>query len=366
VLSKPLPKILVVDDEPSVRGYLTRAVGHLAREVGEACSARQACERVKGQDYDLIISDLAMADGDGMQLLTAARGEFWDVGFILVSGYAGANHVIEALRLQASDFLIKPCSLVEIRESVTRTYRRLLAQREARAYSGMLETSLERRTHDLEKALREVESNYDATLEALVAALDAREHETFSHSFRVRAYASYLAREIGYPPAYLSQLEHGALLHDIGKIAISDAILLKPGRLTSEEWQEMRKHPGVGETILRRVPFLAPAAHIVRHHHEQYDGSGYPDGLVGDQIPLGARVFAFADTMDAMTSDRPYRQAAGFDAVHREIRRCSGGQFDPGITEVFLSVPITRWKELRIEADAHQSSLSEMPESALV
>jgi putative nucleotidyltransferase with HDIG domain len=366
-MSKPLPKILVVDDEPSVRDFLTRAVSHMSREaVGEACSANQACERMKNQDYDLIISDLSMADGDGMDLLARARQDRWDIGFILISGYASTDHVIGALRLQASDFLIKPFSLAEIRDSVSRTYRHLLAQRETRAYHGRLETTVQRRTRDLENALREVETNYDATLEALVAALDAREHETFSHSFRVRAYASYLAREIGYPPAAFTHLEHGALLHDIGKIAIRDSILLKPARLTPEEWLEMKKHPIVGEAILNHVAFLAPAAIIVRHHHENYDGTGYPDGLAGEKIPLGARVFAFADTMDAMTSDRPYRKAAGFEAIRQEILRCCGTQFDPHIADAFLAIPIQRWKELRAEAEVCDSATTRLPELALV
>jgi putative nucleotidyltransferase with HDIG domain len=289
-----------------------------------------------------------------------------DIGFILISGYASTSHVIAALRLQASDFLVKPVSVAELRDSVSRTYRQLLAQREARAYHGRLETTVQQRTRDLENALREVETNYDATLEALVAALDAREHETFSHSFRVRAYTSYLAREIGYPPAYLSQLEHGALLHDIGKIAIRDSILLKPGRLTPEEWLEMKKHPIVGESILSHVAFLAPAAGIVRHHHEAFDGSGYPDGLAGENIPLGARVFAFADTMDAMTSDRPYRKGVGFEAIRQEILRCRGTQFDPHIADSFLAIPVERWKELRAAAEAHDSSSSLIPELALV
>jgi putative nucleotidyltransferase with HDIG domain len=273
--------------------------------------------------------------------------------------------VISALRQQASDFLIKPFTVAEIRESVKRTYQQLLAQRDARAYHGMLETSLQRRTRDLENALRDVQTNYDATLEALVAALDAREHETFSHSFRVRAYASYLAREIGYPPAHLDQLEHGALLHDIGKIAISDSILLKPARLTPEEWVEMKKHPVVGEQILSHVTFLAPAAVIVRSHHESFDGRGYPDGLAGEEIPLGARVFAFADTMDAMTSDRPYRRAAGFEAVPKEVIRCMGVQFDPHIADTFLTIPTERWRELRVESEAHSAPALRLQEPVL-
>jgi len=188
------------------------------------------------------------------------------------------------------------------------------------------------------------------TLEALVAALDAREHETFSHSLRVRAYTRYLARRAGYPPALMPSLEQAALLHDIGKIAVSDAILLKPGKLNAEEWVDMRKHPIAGDEILRRVPFLRPASAIVRHHHERFDGTGYPDALKGAQIPLGARLFAVADTLDAMTSDRLYRQAPGWEAARNEIRLYSGKQFDPQIVELFLKVPPTAWMQVREEA----------------
>jgi len=188
------------------------------------------------------------------------------------------------------------------------------------------------------------------TLEALVAALDAREHETFSHSLRVRAYTRYLARRAGYPPALMPSLEQAALLHDIGKIAVSDAILLKPAKLTAEEWVDMRKHPIAGDEILRRVPFLRPASAIVRHHHERFDGTGYPDALKDAQIPLGARLFAVADTLDAMTSDRLYRQAPGWEAARNEIRLYSGKQFDPQIVELFLKVPPTAWMQVRSEA----------------
>jgi len=294
-----------------------------------------------------------MPGASGLDLLVTARQSQWDVGFILISGQAGVDLVVAALRLEASDFLLKPFTVKELTESVTRTLERLVARREARAYRGSLEASIQRRTRGLEAALREVEANYQMTLEALVAALDAREHETFSHSFRVRAYTRHLAHLVGYPPALLPALEQGALLHDIGKIAVSDAILLKPAKLTAEEWHEMRKHPAAGEQILNRIPFLQAASVIVRHHHERFDGSGYPDGLKGEQIPLGDRLFALADTFDAMTSDRLYRKALGFDAVRAEVERSSGTQFDPRVAELFLSVPEQTWMEIRLSAESH-------------
>jgi HD-GYP domain-containing protein (c-di-GMP phosphodiesterase class II) len=148
----------------------------------------------------------------------------------------------------------------------------------------------------------------------------------------------------------LPSLEQGALLHDIGKIAVADAILLKPAKLTPEEWVEMRKHPIAGDEILKRVPFLRPASAVVRHHHERFDGTGYPDALKGAEIPLGARLFMVADTLDAMTSDRSYRKGPGFEAARTEIHRLSGKQFDPHIVDLFLKIPPATWVKVRSEA----------------
>ncbi len=355
MVNNSLPNVLVVDDEPLMRTFLKRALEPMAGKVAEASNATGALEAIQNSDYDIILSDISMPDASGLDLLAMAKQSQWDVGFILITGRVLVEQVIDALRLQASDFLLKPFTIEALTEAVLRTYQRLLSQREARAYRGWLESSVNRHTRDLETALRQVELNYQTTLEALVAALDAREHETYAHSFRVRAYTIRLAHQIGYPPLLMRPLEHAALLHDIGKIAVSDGILLKPGRLTQEEWMEMKKHVVVGEQILNRIPFLKPAAIIVRHHHERFDSTGYPDGRAGENIPLGARLFAFADTLDAMTSDRPYRKAPGFALAHEEFRRCSGTQFDPRIVEHFLQVPEETWMEIRAEAERRNS-----------
>jgi putative nucleotidyltransferase with HDIG domain len=176
-----------------------------------------------------------------------------------------------------------------------------------------------------------------------VTALDAREHETQAHSQRVREYTLTLAQQLGLKHDDLIQTGRGALLHDVGKIGVRDSILLKPGKLSEDEWVEMRKHPQIGYNILQSIEFLASAAEIVLCHQERWDGKGYPNGLAGMDIPLGARIFAVVDTMDAMTSDRPYRKALSFDAALNEIRLNSGTQFDPEVAEAFLSIPVTSW-----------------------
>lgn len=350
MLTPLLPKILVVDDDPAVRMFLREALKTIAARVAEADNAAFALESVENGDFDIVVCDVWMPGASGLELLSMAQQTRWDVGFILVTGEIQAETVITALRMQAFDFLLKPLTVEEVTRSVARAFERLVIAREARDYKGSLEISIQRRTHELEVALSELESNYQMTLEALVAALDSREHETFSHSLRVRAYTRYLARRAGFPPALLPSLEQGALLHDIGKISVADAILLKPDKLTAEEWVEMRKHPLVGDEILKRIPFLRPASAVVRHHHERFDGTGYPDGLKGSEIPLGARLFCVADTLDAMTSDRSYRKGPGFEAARKEIVRCSGKQFDPHIVELFLKIPSATLIQVRDEA----------------
>jgi putative nucleotidyltransferase with HDIG domain len=350
MITRLLPKVLVVDDEPAIRVFFHEALRPVTTHVAEVGDAAAALESIESGDFDIILCDVWMPGANGLDLLAMAQQSRWDVGFILVTGEIQVETVIAALRMQASDFLLKPLTSSQITQSVARAFERLVLQRQARAYRDSLETSIQRRTHEIEMALSELESNYQMTLEGLVAALDAREHETFSHSLRVRAYTRHLARQAGYPPALLPSLEQGALLHDIGKIAVSDSILLKPAKLTAEEWEEMRKHPMAGDEILKRVPFLHPASAIVRHHHERFDGTGYPDALKGAEIPLGARLFTVADTLDAMTSDRAYRKGPGFEAARAEIQRHSGRQFDPHIVELFLKIPSATWIQVRSEA----------------
>jgi putative nucleotidyltransferase with HDIG domain len=201
----------------------------------------------------------------------------------------------------------------------------------------------------LRQAMEDLEHSYDVTLEALGDALDLKDSETEGHSKRVTAYTIALARAMGISPAQIRVIARGAFLHDIGKMAIPDEILRKPGKLTKEEMDFMREHCSRGYQMLRKIPFLSEAAEIVFAHQEHFDGSGYPSHTSGNKIPVGARIFAVADTLDAITSDRPYRKARTFDEAREEILRCSGSQFDPGVVEVYLKIPNELWHELRSE-----------------
>lgn len=192
---------------------------------------------------------------------------------------------------------------------------------------------------DSEENLVYGRSSYDELLEVLGIALDFRDNETAGHSRRVARYSLEIAKAVGCSDDELVQINRGAYLHDLGKIAIPDAILFKKGKLTAQEWEVMRTHAWIGYNLLTHITLLAPVADILLAHHERYDGGGYPKGLKGDEIPLGARIFALADTMDAMTSDRPYRKALPYSNARDEIARESGRQFDPSIVEAFLAIP---------------------------
>ncbi|HYM14015.1 MAG TPA: HD-GYP domain-containing protein [Dehalococcoidia bacterium] len=197
---------------------------------------------------------------------------------------------------------------------------------------------LQKANHDILGMAEQLRQTYDGTLEALVSALDARDRETKGHSLRVAKYMMEVAYHMGVPPGTEEwvDMQRGGLLHDIGKIGVSDSILHKPDKLTEEEWVDMRRHPKIGFDMLKDISFLAGAAKIVLAHHERFDGKGYPRGLAADEIPIGARIFVLADTFDAMTSDRPYRRALSVEASREEIIRCSGTQFDPRCVQAFL------------------------------
>jgi len=202
----------------------------------------------------------------------------------------------------------------------------------------------------------ELRATYDGTLEALVSALDARDRETKGHSLRVAKYAMEIAYRLGMKtgtPEWVD-MQRGALLHDVGKIGVSDTILHKPGPLTEEEWVDMRRHPKIGHDMLGEIAFLAGASTIVLAHHERFDGRGYPRGLAGEEIPIGARIFVLADTFDAMTSDRPYRAALSVEASRAEIITCSGTQFDPRCVQAFL-LAFDQIVEIRENDREHES-----------
>jgi len=332
--------ILIVDDDWQVREVLHEiflSAGYTCQVAGDG---REGLDLFRATLPPLTVTDLKMPVMDGIALLQGIRQADSDAAVIVLTGAADVKTAIESLKLGAHDFIMKPVNVDELLIAADRAIERRQLLIERRAYQALLEQRVEEATQNLASA-------YTQTLEALGAALDSRDVGTESHSRRVHGYSLALAREHGMPDDQLADLAHGVLLHDIGKIGIPDAILLKPGSLTPDEWQIMRTHPEIGKRLIEKIPFLHNAIPVVWCHHEKWDGNGYPRGLKGQEIPLNARIFSVVDAFDAMTFDRPYSKAIAFEAATAEIKRCAGSHFDPQVVESFLRVPLPLLDEIR-------------------
>ncbi len=339
-------RLLVVDDDPQVRGILCNYLGG-AYTCAAAASAEEALALLGGCAFDLVLSDILMEGISGLELLRHVRAHNPDLPVIMISGVQTTENPIAAMRAGAYDYIMKPFDLEQVELAVARALERRELVEARRRHESRLEELVAQRTAELEGAYRSLEEVYRVTLKALTAALEARDDETHGHSERVVGYSLRLGRELGLEAGQLRSLEFGALLHDIGKVGVPDAVLRKPGRLTEEEWREMRHHPEHGRRILQGISFLEGAARVVAEHHERWDGSGYPAGLRGEGIDLNARIFAVADAFDAMTSDRVYRKARPYEAAAAEIEEWACRQFDPTVVAAFLRVPAGEWEQIR-------------------
>jgi len=344
-------RILVVDDEEPIREIVSAMLQSSGYQCQQAASGKQALALLTGDSFELVLSDLMMADMDGIGLLERTKEKYPDMPVVMVTAVHDISVALAAIRNGAYDYLLKPFE----REQLLATVRRALENRrlktENRTYQTNLESLVAARTEQLRSAMSGLERSYDITLEALGDALDLKDAETEGHSKRVTAFTIAMARHRGLSDDQVRVIARGAFLHDIGKMAIPDGILRKPGPLTAEEVSIMREHCYHGYQMLRKIPFLTEASDIVYSHQEKWDGSGYPRGLRGEEIPLGARIFSVADTLDAITSDRPYRPKQTLQAAKEEIQRFSGRQFDPDVVSTFLAMPDHIWDDLRREID---------------
>ena len=364
--AKDTKRILVVDDELSVREILAEGLEEFGFETDMAADADEAMAMLEKEQFHLLLTDIDMPGRSGIALMNDAKASFSDLDVVMVTGVVDAKTAIQAIREGASDYLTKPFNLEEVQIVVDRTIEKRRLIEENRAYQEHLEDLVELRTAELVKEHGEVErlygelqDSYENSLQALITALDFRDNETQGHSYRVVQYAVMVARVMGVGEPELTRIRRGAILHDVGKIGIPDSILKKPGKLDPEEWIEMKKHPEMGYRMLQHIRFLEPALDIVMSHQERFDGSGYPHGLKGDEIPQGARIFAVVDTFDAMTSDRPYRKALSIDDARAEIKEWSGRQFDPKVADAFLSLPAEAWREVRERVHREVTALEE-------
>lgn len=339
------PRILIVDDEVEITEILADLLSE-DYECIRAGSAEQALALLHENEFQLVISDITMPGMSGLEMIPHAKALSPETVVVMISGMQTVESAIGALRLGAFDYLMKPFDLRQVEAVVKRALEHHDLVVAKQRYENHLEELVEQRTAELDRALNSLEGAYRSTLKALTAALETRDSETHGHSERVVTYSLRLGREYGLNSDEMKALEFGSLLHDIGKIGVPDSILRKPAKLTEEEWVRMREHPLHGQQILRGIEFLQGAARVVAQHHEQWDGSGYPVGLRGEDIDICARIFAVADAFDAITSDRVYRRGKPYEAASQELDDWAGRQFDPKVVEAFHRVPKEDWEEL--------------------
>lgn len=336
-------RVLAVDDEPAACKLLSLILTAPAFHCTTACTAEEALVALQREPFDAVISDLQMPGLSGMELLTEVRHNHPHMAFLVTTGVDDVDVGVKAMRSGADDYLVKPLRESTVVASLENALHKRRLEREVEKYRLHLEEMVTERTEQLRSALDRVEQSYEDTLQALGAAIDLRDNETEGHSQRVCQYSLEIARAMGWQDKQLGTLARGAYLHDIGKLGVPDGILLKPGPLTPEERKIMQRHAQIGFDLVKDIPFLADATDVVLMHHERFDGTGYPQGLKGEAIPMSARIFAIADTLDAVTSERPYQRASSFESAREIIRCLSGTAFDPQVVNVFLSIREDLW-----------------------
>lgn len=336
--SGSLPSVLVVDDDPVIAKLVMTILKNAGYETVGAHSCVEALEtaRHRGHPFDIVVTDLSMPESSGLEVISGLHQLDNATMAIVMTGFATKENAIASLRQGAFDFIEKPImseKLLAVLEKAL-DHRRLRVENER--YRLRLEEMVRQKSLSLIETLEQLKESHDFTLQALASLLDIREHDTGRHSMRVRDLSLALGRVMKLAPKQIETLSYGALLHDIGKIAVPDSILLKPGPLTADEWRQMQEHPTTGYKILSANKYLREVSDLVYSHQERFDGSGYPRGLKGGEISLEARIFSVIDAYDAMRSDRPYRKAMAPEQALRELKAASGSSFDPAVVEAFM------------------------------
>lgn len=343
-------RILFVDDDKPVCSAFSRSLRGHGFEIDLAEGPEEAIKAVENTRYAVIATDYRMPMMNGLELIGKLRPQQPDATYMLVSGECDLDLALEAVNEHAVSYVI--CKPWDTGELVS-VLRRSIEGHWERSGQRRIQMTMVNASRELdEQRSRLVDAIDDAEqhlISSLVNALGMRGHETKAHSQRVSAYSLAIAERLGLHGRILKSIRMGALLHDVGKIGIPDSILLKRGPLTASEWQVMRTHAEIGARLLEGFEGLNGAREIVAQHHERWDGTGYPLGIKCEQIAVGARIFAIADTLDAVLSDRPYRKAVPIELAIAEISRCTGSQFDAECVNAFAQIPVEQLLSVREE-----------------
>lgn len=343
-------KVLVIDDDRKRKDRLAQFLAGMGFEVKTLNTLSELlCQTPYPMESALALINMSPFTEESMELLRSLRKIQPHLSLVFLTASENPEPGVSLLKQGLIDQLSNPDQWGHIYSAIRNeiTKRKLEAQNESHARHLR---RLELHQSKNQRRASELEEIYNATLENLMTALDLRDVETFGHSLTVAKYSQALARLLGIrDPKKLDNIRKGALLHDVGKIAIPDAILKKPSRLNAAEWEKVKLHPALGYGLIKEIKMVKEVGNIILHHHERYDGTGYPKGLGRESIPLEARIFALADALDAITSYRPYRKERDFKAAKKEIQENKGRQFDPNVVDAFLSVGLKDWERIRYE-----------------
>ena len=345
--------VLFVDDEVNILRALQRLLRSEPMNLLTASTPEQALSLIDQEDINVIVTDQRMPEMSGVDLLSTVRDRQPEIVRMMMTGYTEMRIAVEAInRGEIFRLITKPWNDEDLKTTLRQAFDQYDLKGEIKRLNQVtreqnfkfqdmnrnLEEKVRERTRQIAEKNDELRTGYVQTVRALAEAIDAKDAYTRGHSERVGVYASRIARQLGLRPDEIERVYISGILHDIGKIGIPDAIITKPARLTPEEYEEIKKHPEIGARILEPVQFLANVVPCVRHHHEWFDGSarGYPHQLRGDQIPAPSRIILVADTLEAMTSNRPYRDGLPLDVVVRELHKYSGSQFDPTVVDALM------------------------------
>ena len=334
------PRILIVDDESMICSVLDRWLSMEGYSCITASNGREALNYFLKDNLSLIITDIKMPEMDGMELLKSVKSMDPNMMVIIMTANLEIDVVVEAMRLGAYDFIPKPADMSLVALSVKKALEKKRLEEELKAHHKNLEQLVEERTAKIQEAYRVLKEVHLDSVRILTGAVDAKDPYTWGHSDRVKSVSVKIGKKLDFNGKKLERLEYGALLHDIGKIGIKDEVLQKPGSLSPEECQHIQEHPLIAARIVAEVDFFDEKIPMIRHHHEHFDGNGYPDKLVGEAIPLEARIISVSDAFDAMTSIRPHRGKKPIEDVLVELERCKGTQFDPYILDIFMKEEI--------------------------
>lgn len=330
--------VLIVDDENGMRDLMARWLQSGGYTVTTAANAEEALGRLDASPPAVALCDIRMPGHDGVWLAARIRQKYPETAVIMATGVQEVEPVVQTLRQGAIDYLTKPFGRDRLREAVTRGLEWHESAWDARRWRESLEQEMDIRRSRLSDAVSGIHVDSDDALDAMMAMLTLTDREAYAHGYRVAALAVSVGRTLGLPDSALAVVEHGALLHDLGKLAVPEAILRKPAPLTMEELLLVRRHPAMGSELVAAVPYLGGAVAIVRDAHERMDGLGYPRGVHASEVSIGARIVCVADAYDTMTRPRVFRDAMSPADALLELQRCSGTQFDPIVVEAFRRV----------------------------